>query len=315
MRLRLLGLLVGLTAVACSAEGEDLAGVAESPIVYGEDGRTDVYAAKPDLAAIARRSVVALFDSGDLDVSNPSDVKVAPRTLGEAEGLCRGQRFAEQPAAASCSGTLIAEDLVLTAGHCFDDEGGATPATVCRRTKLAFNYFYEAEDTLARITRDDVFACAELLAYANDDADAATTHDYAILRLDRPAVGYAPIRPRPGASPARGQRLIVAGAPSGLPLKIEATGRVLDPRAAKPDYFTANTDTFEGNSGSGVFDADTLSLVGILVRGSGDDYVRRGSCNVVNAACRGPDCSEDVQRLTPALAALCRAHPALGLCR
>jgi len=58
------------------------------------------------------------------------------------------------------------------------------------------------------------------------------------------------------------------------------------------DWFVANTDTFVGNSGSGVFDANTKELVGILVRGA-QDYVADGSCNRVNVCpndgCRGED--------------------------
>ena len=37
---------------------------------------------------------------------------------GEAYGLCSDQRFIDQPISAFCSGTLIAPDAVLTAGHC-----------------------------------------------------------------------------------------------------------------------------------------------------------------------------------------------------
>ena len=63
------------------------------------------------------------------------------------------------------------------------------------------------------------------------------------------------------------QSLIVAGYPSGLPLKIDDGGRVRDPRSGTTDFFIANLDTFGGNSGSGVYDAATKQLVGILVRG------------------------------------------------
>ena len=56
------------------------------------------------------------------------------------------------------------------------------------------------------------------------------------------------------------------------------------------DYFVANTDTFGGNSGSGVFDLSTLQQVGILVRGE-TDYVASGSCNIVNH-CPSDGCAE-----------------------
>jgi len=63
----------------------------------------------------------------------------------------------------------------------------------------------------------------------------------------------------------------------------------------------ANLDTFGGNSGSAVFNAETGEVEGILVRGE-NDYVwsdENGSrCRVpqqcTNDACRG----EDVTRIT-----------------
>ena len=59
------------------------------------------------------------------------------------------------------------------------------------------------------------------------------------------------------------------GHPSGLPLKYADGARVFE---TENDYFSTNLDTFGGNSGSPVFNADTLEVEGILVRGD-TDYV------------------------------------------
>jgi hypothetical protein len=62
-------------------------------------------------------------------------------------------------------------------------------------------------------------------------------------------------------------------------------------------YFRANLDTYGGNSGSAVFDANTGVVEGILVRGE-NDFVTRGSCRATNYCpangCRG----EDVTHIT-----------------
>jgi hypothetical protein len=79
-----------------------------------------------------------------------------------------------------------------------------------------------------------------------------------------------------------GEPLTVLGTGSGLPIKIDSAARVIDVRAAEADFFSVESDTFEGSSGSGVFDADN-QLLGVLVRG-GTDYLedKQRGCLAVN---------------------------------
>jgi V8-like Glu-specific endopeptidase len=71
----------------------------------------------------------------------------------------------------------------------------------------------------------------------------------------------------------------VIGYPSGLPAKLAGGAKVFG--TASPFFFSANLDTFGGNSGSPVFNAGSNRVVGILVRGAAD-YRPQGNCNVVN---------------------------------
>ena len=65
------------------------------------------------------------------------------------------------------------------------------------------------------------------------------------------------------------------GHPSGLPLKVTAGATV---RSHKRDFYVANLDSFEGNSGSPVFN-ENYEVAGILVRGE-VDFSHLGSCYV-----------------------------------
>jgi hypothetical protein len=278
------------------------------PVVYGGDDRREVYE-HPDAAlrARARDSIVALIPAHALDTSDPSDVQPLSSPLAETQQLCAGQRFADQPTAAICSGTLIDEDLVLTAGHCIADQGA------CEGLRFVFDYLYEGPGALASIARSDVYGCRRLVARALDGG----SRDYAIVQLDRPptADGRAPVAVRTAGAPvSAGAGLAILGFGSGIPAKIDSGGRVIDPRARTLDYFTATTDSFGGNSGSGVFDLGSGELVGALVRGD-QDYVDAGGCFVVNVRPdSGESGGESVAYVRHALDALCATWPSARLC-
>lgn len=276
-------------------------------VVYGTDNRTDVYAhADVTMRARALQSTVALISTSDLITTTPSAIRFRASTLAQAEGLCAGQRFANDPTPAFCSGTLIDDDLVLTAGHC------VTTAAECASTRFVFKFARSSATALEPVTADDVFSCAGIVARAETQT-AQGVSDFALLRLNRSAAPRfvpAPVR-RSTAALLTGQRVGVIGSGSGVPFKIDTGGSVRDP--GNGSSFEATTDTFGGNSGSGVYELDGYTVAGILVQGD-TDYVANGSCNVVNV-CRESGCSgETVVSSHVALAALCRAAPSSRLC-
>ncbi len=122
VRGRVLLLALGLVpAAACASAAADPAADLRSsrnPVVYGEDDRTEPFAYHDaEWAAAAAQFSVALIEEDAVDLSDPGRARLSAATLAE-RGLCGDERFAAQPTAAFCSGTLIAPDLVLTAGHC-----------------------------------------------------------------------------------------------------------------------------------------------------------------------------------------------------
>jgi hypothetical protein len=125
--------------------------------------------------------------------------------------------------------------------------------------------------------------------------EESTGADYALVKLDRPATGRTILKIRRKGKIANGQPVFVIGHPSGLPQKYAPGADVRS--NSKPAFFTANLDTYGGNSGSPVFNEETGDAEGILVRGD-TDFVRVGTCFVSNVCpttgCRG----EDVTRTT-----------------
>lgn len=267
-----MAVLFAAGALACSAEQDAAApavGEVEQAFVVGTDDRADVYA-YPDASwrARAQASTGALISTSKIDASNPANVIVNSSTLGQAYGVCSTERFVNQPAAAFCSGTLIDDDLVLTAGHCLT-------AATCASTSFVFDYRMTTATTRETVTVDDVYQCAELLVRRYDQ------YDHAIFRLDRPVAGHQPVTVAGPQPLTQGQNVMVIGHPSGLPTKL-TPGPVSQPlQDGTLLTFSSPADIFAGNSGSGVLDA-AHRVVGVAINSAATDYVSNGSCNVVN---------------------------------
>ena len=273
-RLLLLSLAVCLGACADLPEDDVSLGGTQQPIIYGADDRREVYEhPSGQLRALASSAVVALVPRSRFLQTKAGEFAIFTRPLEQAFDVCADERFATQPTAADCSGVLIDDDLVLTAGHCFASD------QACADSAVVFDYFYASPDVLEPIGWGDVHGCRRIVHRSFSPAASGKRIDYAVVQLDRRPAGRTPV-PMRTTPLLTGEPLATVGSASGLPAKIDSGSRLLNPRALELDYFLLDSDTFAGSSGSGVFDAEA-KLVGVLVRG-GADYERRPgeACNV-----------------------------------
>lgn len=283
---------------------------AEAPVVYGTDDRQDVYAhPSSSLRTLAHQSIVALIRDTRLEEQMDGSFELTPTlTLGEAYDLCSDQRFIDQPTSAYCSGTLVAPDIVVTAGHCIET------LSECLNTRFVFDYLYTAEGVLAPLEADDVYRCTEILSRQDG------VLDYAYLRLSRDVVGHTPATLAPGIGDTcrnvvDAQAVSALGFGSGVPLKIDSGGAVTAPSTRGTHFFLTSLDTFAGNSGSGVFDASG-QLVGVLSSGLADYRPREGEdCDEVNTFLEQFG-GEQIGHLLPTLVRYCddASDPDPGLC-
>lgn len=305
----LVALAIALACAAC-AQPVDFAGVTHrsAAIVYGADDRVEPLD-HPDSAwlPVVDHSLVALIETEKLrfDRNGAATIK-APR-VADVLQLCDGEQFGAQPAAATCSGILIAPDLVLTAGHCVQGTHD------CSAISLVFGYRNGPEGSVRDLLRDDVYGCREIVVSELTPSDAPTLLDYAVLRLDRPALHGQPVVVSEAPRTA-GERLALVATPFGAPAKIDSNGSVVDPRSDRGDYFGAVLDSFEGGSGGPVFALDQ-SLVGFVL--GGVDDLRPGvdgGCRVALQVDDNAGVSEAVALPGPALAALCARFTVDPLC-
>ncbi len=274
-----------ILAAALMATGTQ---AAQQKVIYGEDNRRDVYEESDPMLLELAKSTAALISTRALSSSSQGMTKVNGSQLGASRGFCAEEPYGEQIAAANCSGFLVAPNVLVTAGHCIQS------LSDCKGYNFVFDFKTDhAGQTEYSVPTSSVYSCKKVIkTVLNSWGDKM---DYAVVELDRDVTDRAPLKYRTSGKVADGTDLVVIGHPSGLPTKIADGAYVRN--NSNSVYFSANLDTYGGNSGSAVFNAQTGEIEGILVRGE-NDYTRSGSCTVSyrceNDGCRG----EDVTRIT-----------------
>lgn len=259
-------------------------------VVYGKDNRKDIYQVKNKLFLELASSTAGRVSLKKLRKSSIPDFYEisSTSTLEQELNLCTSESFAQQPVMTHCSGFLVSPDTIVTAGHCYKTSD--SPEKVCKSFAWVFGLHMNSSnhDPTRNIPQENVYRCKKVVA-----AELTESLDFAVIKLDRPVVGRNPLKYRTSGTVSTSQSLVVIGHPSGLPTKISDDGKVI---RNEYNFFTTNLDTFLGNSGSAVFDANTGVIEGILTQGK-TDYIPSNkrnpqSCVVVNK------CDNDTRNCT-----------------
>jgi V8-like Glu-specific endopeptidase len=257
---------------------------ANQKVIYGDDNRVDWYEANNTMYRDLALSTAGMISKSSL-IKNNDSYTISGVSL-RGRGICADERFANQITAANCSGFLVGEDLLVTAGHCI------TSQSDCSKYAWVFDYRLKFKGDKAKIvSHDSVYNCKKII---ERKLDSFNRDDYALIQLDRKVVGKTPLEYRRNGKIKRDEQLVVIGHPTGLPTKIADGAKV---RKRKGKFFVANLDTYGGNSGSAVFNAKTGLVEGILVRGA-TDYVSRNGCRQSNQIGNNAGRGEDVTYIT-----------------
>lgn len=282
-------------------------GVCADDVIYGDDHRVEVFEAnslQKKVAASAASMVPkekifsdptrsGLVNLNQFTLRNWLESQMEEKSKSSnnsSVSFCSGERFVDQPNASICSGFLIAPDLLVTAGHCMDS------AQMCDDYQWIFDYSVNQQTGKAglNIDKNNVYGCKKIVSqFLSNDFGL----DYAVVQLDRVVKNREPLELAVDDKIQLKTDLFVVGSPSGLPLKVTSGGIVR--YNDHPFYFSSNLDTYQGNSGSGVFNASTGKIEGILVRGEEDFVFNKDKLCVESNRCADTECrGEDVTRIS-----------------
>lgn len=254
-------------------------------VIYGKDNRLDIYRiSKKEILANAD-ATVSLWNKTDLfQVKDSKSTILLTTPFGLGMYLCKDEPFWNQVTGPHCSGFLVGEDIVVTAGHCIK-----TKEEMLQKAFVFGFKMTNASTPVNKVSVDNVYYPVEIISRV-----LTSGADYCVVRLDRKVKGVKPmVLAKENAKV--GDSIYVLGHPSGLPLKYADDAKVI---SVTTTYFSASLDTYGGNSGSPVFN-NNHEVVGILVGGATDyiyDIDRKCVCS--NTKPNESNTGEDVTNIS-----------------
>lgn len=234
--------------------------------VWYEDHRMDCFGITDERVKKNVNGVAAIvFEKNLIDEKNGfSTLKV--KNYGKAHNLCEVEPFREQPVAVGrvCTGFLVKKDVIATAGHC-----------ACEKTvtdlRIVFGYqMLDSYKPVVQVPHENIYKGVKIIhKVLNREINKS---DWALVQLDREVEDREAVVLSEDMI-ACDQPVYVIGYPMGLPVKYAPGAKV---RGFKDAFFSADLDTYMGNSGSPVFNADTHEVIGIVAHGDTRDLRNTG---------------------------------------
>lgn len=263
--------------VPAAAQAEQVRGGSNyQPVaIYGDNTLNDYYKVDKSLQQLAD-SVVAIMEKSAIgyDDATGKYKTLTLSSVNENAGISRGATFSGQKTLSFCSGALVSDNLVLTAGHCINN----TPSDPHYFDKVYVVFGWRQTgrgkyDTT--FSPDQVYEVERILAHKLDGSigNMDTYRDYALIALKQRVANRAPltIERSHGEGLSVGSYVFASGYPMGMSVKIT------DPRDATikeigRNGYATDLDAFGGSSGGPVFDSYTRRICGVVITANAKQF-------------------------------------------
>jgi hypothetical protein len=230
--------------------------------IWGEDDRLDFHEIKEEQIKKNAECVAAICLEDNLIDKEKGFSSLYVKNYGAVFNLCSDEPFHNQPIAAGrlCTGFLVKEDVIATAGHCADEDSVA-------ELRIVFGFKMLGLSTpVTWIPHENIYKGVKIIHRVYDPKGSGA--DWELIKLDRKVEGHPMVKLSEKAI-YRNHPVYILGHPCGLPLKYASGAQVCGIIDA---CFSADLNVYCGNSGSPVFDSKTHEVIGIVVRGDTQDF-------------------------------------------
>ncbi|MCP4146151.1 MAG: trypsin-like peptidase domain-containing protein [bacterium] len=229
--------------------------------IWGTDSREDYYEIRDEQIKKNARCTAAIVKANSLEHMKNGTSTLRVKNYGKAFNLCNSEPFRHQPVAAGqmCSGILVKDDIIATAGHCAYERN-------VTNLRILFGYKMAGPSTpVTQVPNENIYRGVELIrrTYERDSGS-----DWALIRLDRKVEGQE-VAVLSNREIAGEKPVYITGYPVGLPLKYSPGASVC---AISKAYFSADLNVYCSSSGSPVFDSENHDVIGIVARGDNRDF-------------------------------------------
>ncbi len=232
--------------------------------IYGKDNRFFISKnSAPKL--IDQSKSVAMIVGQDGLMKTGQNYILNGKSLKEHLNLCPDEKFSKKPSTTACTGFLVKPKVLVTAGHCVLDQND------CLSKKIIFNLLDSSNRLFSSkrlVKANQVFNCKQIIAHGADES-----MDYSIIELEEDTKDSIPLIVNDSSHGVKPSSVYMLGHPYGLSLMHSQSSIVNDSESMGNDgdlIFKASLDSFEGNSGSPVFNSETHKVEGILINGQDD---------------------------------------------
>ena len=200
------------------------------------------------------------------EISDSALVHILNLVAPKDAGMCKGFEYKDQPFLSNCTGSLVAPDLILTAGHCVKIKN------FCKRFKWVFDYKYESTaENFAGVnptrSSEQIYSCKKVVRKVHSKIPiygALFRSDVALVKLDKRVVGRQPLELDFEYKPKKDDEIFLISNPRGLPQKY-SEGKI-EQRVTKA-ITMAKLAALGGSSGGPIFSKESGKIIGVLVRG------------------------------------------------